>query len=129
MAQNDKKLCQSHSISQEAYIMILVFDTQVSWYFFHFFKILIFWFVRGIKGQKNEPKWQKMCLTPYLRNHTSYDCGFSCAIFFFKILIFWVFRGVGVKGQKMIHNYQFQSVTLYILKTVDHIINIFGTQV
>ena len=54
---------------------------------------------------------------------------FHAQFFFFKILIFWVFRGVGVKGQKMVHNYQFQSVTLYILKTVDHIINIFGTQV
>ena len=28
-------------------------------YLFHFFKILIFWFVSGIKGQKNDPKWQK----------------------------------------------------------------------
>ena len=39
---------------------------------------------------------------------------------FFKILIFWVFRGV--KGQKMTLNYQFQSVTLYISGTVDHIV-------
>ena len=38
---------------------------------------------------------------------------------FFKILIF------QVKGQKMAHNYQFQSVTLYISGTVDHIIQDF----
>ena len=37
-------------------------------------------------------------------------------------------RGVGdVKGQKMTHNYHFQSATLYILGTVDHIIKIVGT--
>ena len=32
---------------------------------------------------------------------------------FFKFLIFWILeRGRGAKGQKMTHNYQFQSVTL-----------------
>ena len=49
------------------------------------------------------------------------------AFYFFKILLFWVARGV--KGQKVVHNYQFQSVTLYISRTVDYIIKIFGTQV
>ena len=37
--------------------------------------------------------------------------------------------GGGVKGQKMTCNYQFQAVTLYILRTVDHIMKIVGTQV
>ena len=46
---------------------------------------------------------------------------FSC----FLILIFWAVRGV--KGQEIAHNYQFQSVTLYISRTVDHI-KILGTQ-
>ena len=46
---------------------------------------------------------------------------------FFEILIFWVFRREGVKGQKMTHNHQFQSISLYISTTVDHIIKIFGT--
>ena len=36
----------------------------------------------------------------------------------FKILIFRVFRGGGVKEQKMTHNYQLQSVTLYMSRTV-----------
>ena len=48
---------------------------------------------------------------------------------FFEILTFWVFRREGVKGQKMTHNHQFQSVSLYISTTVDHIIKIFGTHV
>ena len=54
---------------------------------------------------------------------------------FFKILIFCVFLvgvggvgGWGLKGQKVTHNYQFQSVTHYISRTVDRI-KIFGTQV
>ena len=49
---------------------------------------------------------------------------------FFKILSFRRFRGGGwggVKGQKVTHNYQFQSVTIYISRAVDHIIKIFGT--
>ena len=54
----------------------------------------------------------------------------SPAIFFhlFRILILGVFKG-GVKGQKMTHNYQFQSVTLHISRTVDLITKIFDTQV
>ena len=47
--------------------------------------------------------------------------------FFFKFLIFWGFSAV--IEQKMIHSYQFQSVTLYISGTVDNIRKIFGTQV
>ena len=33
-------------------------------------------FVMFYKGQKNGPKWRKICLSPYFRNCTSYDCGF-----------------------------------------------------
>ena len=79
-----------------------------------------------------------VCLTLLLRNHTSYDCGFwyrcekddisSNFFCFFKIVIFWVFRWGGGKRVRMTNNYQFQSVTLYITRTVDHIIKIFGTQ-
>ena len=35
---------------------------------------------------------------------------------------------MAVKGQKVTHNYQFQSVTPFISITVDHTIKIFGTQ-
>ena len=60
--------------------------------------------------------------------HVQNDNVSSIFFHFFKILIFWVFRGTGVKGQKMTHYYQFQSVTLYISRTVDHIIKIFCSQ-
>ena len=42
---------------------------------FHFFKILIFWFVRWVKGQKTVQNDKNfVCHTLHLRNHTSYDC-------------------------------------------------------
>ena len=55
--------------------------TCVKWYLqtvFHTFKILIFQILRGLKGGKKEKKRKSqkifVCCTPYLRNHTSYDC-------------------------------------------------------
>ena len=83
MAQNNKKLCLSHSRSKEAYIIWL-------WFLVRIYKMIIF---------------------P------------DVFFLFFKILIFRVCRGVGGGGerrQKMTHNCQFQSVTLYIARNVDH---------
>ena len=104
--------------------------TCVKWWHFQmlfsFFLNFDFLIVRGVKCKK-WPKMRKnsICLTPYLRNCTSYDCGswYTCIkwwylqqfFHFFKILIFWVFRGEGNRA-KTTHNYQFQSVTLYISK-------------
>ena len=56
--QNDKKFCLSHYISQEPYI--IWFSFMVHMYkmiispcvFFIFSKFLIFWIVRGVKGQQ-----------------------------------------------------------------------------
>ena len=65
-------------------------------FFFHYFKILILWVVMGWKGKK----WTKMtknsvCLTPYHRNRTSYDCGFwyTCVKWWYLqqfVFHFWV---------------------------------------
>ena len=88
-----------------------------------------FWFcgLLGDKMAKNGPKLQNiLCLTYYVSQ------GFFFFFHFFKILIFWIFRwgeGGRVKGEKMTHNYQFHSVTLYISRTVDHMIKIVSTQV
>ena len=67
-----------------------------------------------------------------------YDCGFwyICVKWwylqqlfsFLKNSNFWVFRG-RVKRQKMTRYDQFQSVTFYISRTLNHIIKIFSTQV
>ena len=44
--------------------------------FFFFWNFSFFWTVRGVKGQRNGPRWQKKIVwsTSYLRNHVSYDC-------------------------------------------------------
>ena len=94
-----------------------------------FFKILIFGIIRGVGGggckrAKNGPKWQKkiVCLTPYLRNCTSYDCKFWCTcvkwsylqhIFsFFKILILGGFREIKGKKWSKITNFNlFSSIS------------------
>ena len=48
-----KKSCQSHSISQELYIMLVIFGANdMSRKYFHFFKILIFGCFQVVKGQK-----------------------------------------------------------------------------
>ena len=81
MVQNDKKILSVVlSISGTIHHMIVIYITPVqndniSGQFFYFFKILIFWVVREVKGQK----WSKMikysvCCTPCLRNHTSCNC-------------------------------------------------------
>ena len=88
--QNYKKLCLSHFVSQEPYLIWL-------WFLVRMCKMMIF---------------------------------LAVFLIFFKIQIFWVLgKEGGVKGQKITHYYQFQSVTLYISRNVDHIIKIFGTQV
>ena len=74
-------------------------------------------------------KKNSVCCTPYLWNHTSYDCylwytfvnDISRCFFNFKILIFWVVRGP--KWQN------FLSAAPYILGTIYHVILIYGTHV
>ena len=132
-----KKLCLLCLISYQPYIIWSSVLVHLCNAFSIFSK---FWFSGLLVGKRT--KWpgitkKLVCLTLHLRNHTSCDCGddmFSFISFFFLILIVWVSRkgggggGGGKKGKKMTHNYQFQSVTLSISGTVDHIIKIFSTQ-
>ena len=74
------KFCLLNFISQEPYIiwswlMVHMCKRICPGAFLHFFQILIFGVNSGIKKQK-WPKMSKNCLTSYLRNYTSYDCGF-----------------------------------------------------
>ena len=85
--------------------------------FFIFFKALIFKIIRGeVKGQKMVQSDKNfVCLTPDLRNCTSYDCDFWCTcvkwwylqqIFsFFKILLFGAFRGIKGKNDYNINKF------------------------
>ena len=97
------------------------YDCQF-WYTF-----VKWWYLQMAQNDKNS-----VCLTQYIRNCTSYDCGFwyRCVkwwylqqvfSFFSKFWFFGFLEG-GVKGQKMTHNYQFQSVTLFISRTVTTVI-------
>ena len=109
-------------------------------FFFIFFKIWIFRVIRGVKGQKNDPKRQKI-ITVALYISETYIIWFwfllhmcrmmiSAAFFFFFIFSkLWYFGFLGGQKGKKDPNCQFQSVTLYISGTVYHIIEIFGLQV
>ena len=149
MVQNDKKLFLLYSMSQEADIIWL-------WFLVHMCKMMSspdaffifskFWFSGllwgGVKGQKMALNYKKVCLA-YSLSQEPHLIWLSFLVHMCKMMIFpgifFIFskfwfsgffgEGGGDKGQKMTHNYQFQSVTLYFSGTVDHIINIFGTQV
>ena len=113
MVQNDKKLCPSRSVSQEPYIIWLSFMLHLCKLIIspgNFFIFSKFWFF-GLLGRWKGKKWSKMTknsiyCTPYLRNHTTYDCHlcllndniFRCFFYFLKILIFWVHRWVKAKN-------------------------------
>ena len=77
---------------------------------FSYFLILIFWAVRGIKGQK-KPKMKSnnyICHVPYLRNSIAYDHDFwyTCVkwwylwVFFFHFFKIWFFELLGGKRAK-----------------------------
>ena len=108
-----------------------------SWFLIHlckiaispciFFKILIFWFVMGVKRTKNGPKWQKIMLitlhiSETIQNmiviywaHKQND-NFSWCFFVFhfsKFWFFWIGRGLsGKKWSRITKNPVFQAPNL-----------------
>ena len=80
MAQNHKIFWLLHFISLKPYIIWLSFMVHLCKMMMSpgvvviFKKIVIFWLVRGVKGQNITRKDKKFCCTSYLRNHTSYYC-------------------------------------------------------
>ena len=112
-------------------------DAFFIFFFLFFFFLLIFLVVRGIKWQKMAQNDEFFCLSHSVSQEL-YIIWFlvdwckmmiSPAIFshFFKILIFWCFGGEGKRAKNDTY-YQFQSVTIYISGTVNHM-KIVGTQV
>ena len=107
------------------------------WYlqsFFYFFKILIFWVVRELKGQKIIQNDKKFCPLrsvseePYIIWLSFMFVKSSCIFFFFWKLIFLVQRGV--KGQKNGPGWQkIMSLTLHISRAIHHMIVICGENV
>ena len=97
-------------------IMFFVAQVQnddISRYFFHFFKSLVFWVVKGGgggggKGQKMAQS-EKKIRTLYLMNCTSYGCGFCylCVnwylqqlFFIFQNSDFWVFQSSLINAKR-----------------------------
>ena len=140
MTQDEKKICLLQLISEEPYIVWLSFMVNkckmISFFLkkngFYFSKILIFWVVRRVKGQKMAENDIKICLTPCPRNCISYDCGFwyTCVKWwylqhfffpffsFFKILIFRVFQSSSImlKGNSEVCPTFFTRVRFHFFK-------------
>ena len=122
--------------------MIVIFCTHVKWWHLcPFLNFSEFWFsglFEGVKGHKMTQNDKKFYPSHSGTEHrTSCDCDFwyTCAkwlylhYFFFIFSKFWFFGFSGrVKGKKITQNYQFQSFTLYISGTVDHIVKILSAQ-
>ena len=108
---------------------------DISRHFFHFFRILIFWVVSGVKRQKMVQNEKKICLSRSI-SQEPYIIWFLFMIhmckmmissgLFFKILIFRVVRRV--RRQKMAPNDK-KLYCLYISGIIDHMIFIYGTHV
>ena len=121
MTRNDKKLCLSHSKSQEAYIIwswILVHKNKMMKFpdsFFSFF--FKFWFP-GLLERSKCKKWPKMtknsCVFHYVSQksyliwfwffgmHVWNDDVSSNFFHFFKILIFWILPYGSGRGKSVI---------------------------
>ena len=117
MVQNDKKLSPLCSISQKPYIVWLLFMVHIfkmvisPGVLFLLFKILIFWVIRGVKGQKMTQNDKKFCQA-HLVSQEPYIIWLSfmvnmCEMIispvgFFSFSKFWFFgvvRGVKCKKQ------------------------------
>ena len=111
MVQNEKRFCLLNTISQEPYIIWLPFMVDKckmiisAGFSFNFFKILIFWFVSGIKGQKmaqNDKNFCLLCLISQESLFIVYMWKRKYLLIFFQFLIFGA--NSGVKGQKTTQN-------------------------
>ena len=112
MVQNEERFCLLYSISQEPYIIWLSFMVDKCKmiifpvvFFLHFFKILVFWFVSGIKRQKmtqNDKYFFLLCLTSQESLFILHMRKRKHLLICFQFLIFGA--NSGAKGQKMTQN-------------------------
>ena len=142
MAQHDKKFCLSHFISQIPCIIWLSFmvymcNNDISWKNpvlrnnsihisgtiihhtifiiskFHFF---LFWFsgLLGGKMAKTAQNDKKMSLTLYLRNRTSYECGFwhACVKWYIQHFLFFMFSNFWFLGLLGLLLYRFLCLNI-----------------
>ena len=114
--------------------------TCIKWYlqgFFHFFKIIIFRFVSGVKGQKIDRNDKKLCPSCSIFQEP-YIIWLSFMVHMCKIIIspgvfsfFQKFDLSGVKGKKKktLIWQKIMSITLHISKTIHNMIVMYDTHV
>ena len=105
MPQKDKKLCLSHSVPKEPYIIWFSFLVHMCKSIICpgilFIKILIVLAIRGVKGQKMVQSYKKLCLLQSMSQETNMIC-LSFAIRKCKMIIspsaFFNFSNFGFLG-------------------------------
>ena len=98
MVQNQKRFCLLNAMSLEPYIIWLSFVVDICkmiispGFFFHFLKILIFWFASGIKGQKMTQNDKSFCLLHLISQESLFIVHMrkrKYLFIFFPIFNFW----------------------------------------
>ena len=91
MPQKDKKLCLSHSVPKEPYIIWFSFLVHMYKRIIcpgiFFIKIWIVWAIRRVKGQKMVQNYKKLCLLQSMSQETNMIC-LSLAIPKCKMIIY-----------------------------------------
>ena len=121
--------------SLDCYLWCTCVKYNISRYFFIFFKILIFWVVRGVKGQKMVENDNKICLS-HLISQEPYIIWLSFIVHMCKMIIypgvFFIFSKLrffallGDKRAKNVPKWQkIMSVMFLISGTTYHMIVIY----
>ena len=134
LAQNDKKFCMSCSISQKQYIIWSSFVVHKckmiisTGAFFHFFNILIFQVVSGVKQQKLAQNNKILCLShsmsqePYIiwPSFVVHKCEMIISTGTFIFSNFWFLGLLGGSKGKNGPKWQKNSVAPFISGTIHH---------
>ena len=128
-----------YNISGTVLNMIMIFVTlvendDISRYFLHFFGILIFCLVIGVKGHKCAKMTKNsICDASNLRNYTSHIIMVHMCQMFISPGIFSKFQFSGllvrVKGQKMTQSTEDSVCCTPISGAIHHMIDIYSTHV
>ena len=116
MVQNQKRFCLLNAMSLEPYIILLSFVVDKCkmiispGVFFHFLKILIFWFASGIKGQKMTQNDKSFCLLHLISQESLFIVHMRKRKYLFIFFPIFNTANTRVKGQKMTQNNRKLSV-------------------
>ena len=115
--------------------MVYLCKMMISWNFFQFFKISIFWVVSGVKGQKTFQNDKEFCSSCFI-SQEPYITWLSfmvpmCKIIIFSGVFFSIFQNFDFSGCKRAKNspklQKILSVALHISVTIHRMTVIYGT--